>query len=553
MTRTSPHAPDDTAAAEPAQAGAPAGPRRNRVPVLLIAPVVLAALGSWGLVRDGAFGNDESATRWAARLPLHGLFHLLGNVDAVHGLYYLGMHAWMVFGDGPVALRLPSLMAAVATAAIVTALGRRLSGSAVTGVVAGLLYAASPFAMFYAQTARSYAIVSLLVAAATLVLVRALDAERSGAGGIVVARRWVAYGVLIALSGWLNEMALLVLAAHAITLIVTGYAWRARLRWLVAAVLGAVTVSPLYVISSREENAVSWIIRPQPHDIVVLLREYFGPYTAVIVVSVACALVALVPTGRTRAAVAAGTTAEAWRNRGPVGLVSVALPLLVAPPLLLVVESEVGTPLYADRYVLYSVLGAVLLIAHGATRLGRRLFGARARTTAWVPGIAAVLCVLLVQAPFQQHIRTPDARLRDFGPPAAFVGNYAHPGDGVLFFGSFFRMVELGYPDDFRDVADVGVARTPLASGTFRGIDASLGESAPRILACNRIWVVGRRPGGRQASVLFKRERNLLVVHYLRVAVRQYHGLTVSLWTRRPVPLRQVPPRLRDQPVHAPR
>ena len=37
-------------------------------------------------------GNDEVATRWAARLSLHQLARLLRHVDAVHGLYYL-LHA----------------------------------------------------------------------------------------------------------------------------------------------------------------------------------------------------------------------------------------------------------------------------------------------------------------------------------------------------------------------------------------------------------------------------------------------------------------------------
>ena len=61
----------------------------------------MLVLGWWGIARDNSMGNDEVATRWAALLPLRELAHLLGNVDAVHGLYYLLMHSWVALGSSP--------------------------------------------------------------------------------------------------------------------------------------------------------------------------------------------------------------------------------------------------------------------------------------------------------------------------------------------------------------------------------------------------------------------------------------------------------------------
>ena len=60
-------------------------------------------------------GNDEVATRWAASLSLGQLAHLLRNIDAVHGAYYLLMHFWMMLiGGSPTALRVPSVIAMAA-------------------------------------------------------------------------------------------------------------------------------------------------------------------------------------------------------------------------------------------------------------------------------------------------------------------------------------------------------------------------------------------------------------------------------------------------------
>lgn len=507
---------------------------------LLIGPAVLAGLGTWGLYRHGAYGSDESATRWAATLPLGKLFHVLAHVDAVHGLYYLTIHAWIVFGRGPVALRLPSLIAAVLAAGVITELGRRLSGRLDLGIIAGLLYAISPVVMFYAQTARSYAIVSLVVASATLAFVRALEAGRDGASSKVQIRRWVGYGALIALGGWLNEIALLAVVAHAVTLVVTGYPRRVRLQWLVTSIVAVAMVVPLFVISNGESAAVDWVTKPTPHDLLTLLRDFFGPNPVVMVLMIGCTVFACIPSLRTRSALKAGTAREAWRTRGPASLVSVALPLLVVPPVLLVVESELTTPLYVERYLLYSVIGAVLLIAEGAIRIGHRIMGANPYAWVWIPAFAMTLVTFVVQLPTQQLIRTPDARLRDFGAPAKYIGHHAQPGDGVLYFSSFFRLVELGYPDDFRNLTDVGVAQTPEQAGTFRGVDTSFEVAAARMLTHNRLWVIGRQPLGTQPTTLNDEERDLLVDDYHLVRLLQFHGLTVSLFERRSLRLSSV-------------
>ena len=76
--------------------------------------------------------TDEAATIGAAARPLPELWRMLGTVDAVHGLYYLGMHVWLAVAGqvrpGP-DLRLPSAVAVGLTAAALVVLVRRLGGS----------------------------------------------------------------------------------------------------------------------------------------------------------------------------------------------------------------------------------------------------------------------------------------------------------------------------------------------------------------------------------------------------------------------------------------
>src|SRR5213083_527434 len=141
----------------------------------------MLVLGWWGIARDNSMGNDEVATRWAALLPLRELAHLLGNVDAVHGLYYVLMHGW-------VALRIPSVIAMAVAAVLMVIIGRRLTGSGWAGLFAGLIMALTPSISFYAQTARSYAMVFACALGSTLALMYALEAEAAGRSS---RRRWL--------------------------------------------------------------------------------------------------------------------------------------------------------------------------------------------------------------------------------------------------------------------------------------------------------------------------------------------------------------------------
>nr|WP_305778249.1 glycosyltransferase family 39 protein [Kitasatospora sp. MMS16-BH015] len=145
-------------------------------------PVLLAlALGLWGITRQDGIWRDEVVTHQVARRSLPELWHLLGSIDAVHGLYYLLMHGVFLLGDavglgpdgggGLVALRLPSVLATALAAGLLADLGRRLAGWT-AGLAAGLVFALLPAVQQYAQEGRSYALVTTAVVGATWQLVR---------------------------------------------------------------------------------------------------------------------------------------------------------------------------------------------------------------------------------------------------------------------------------------------------------------------------------------------------------------------------------------------
>jgi mannosyltransferase len=506
--------------------------------------VVMAVLGVWGLARDSALDNDEAATRIAAQLSLGQLVHLLRHIDAVHGLYYLFMQGWTAFGTSPAVLRVPSLLAMIAAVALTSVLATRLTRSGWVGLFAGLIMALTPSISYYAQTARSYAFVVACVVAATLVLVAALRAEGSGAAP--VRRLWVAYALLIALGGYLNEMALLVLAAHGVTVLLGRYRLAVLKRWVFAAACGVVLVGPLLVISATQHADVSWIPKPSLSNVRVLFHDYFGARYLVPAAVVLSVIVALLPSrgqqpGPTETAGTASQTAgaatgqAAWWRRPGVSLPSVALPLLVVPALLLIVESVVGKALYVDRYVLYGEPGAALLAGAGLYRIGIWLGSATGRRwLVWTPAAVACVAALLLQIGTQQYFRTPGSRLCNFTLPAAFIGAHARPHDGVMFFNSFFRKDRILYPHAYGNTDDFGQALSPVQSGDFRGTDKPIAAVRPLLLQHRRIWVVGRRPSSSLPTALLRQQSQVLARYFTRVQQRHFRGIYVTLWLRRP-------------------
>jgi mannosyltransferase len=486
------------------------------------AALVMLVLGWWGLARDSAMGNDEVATRWAAVISLRDLAHLLNHQDAVHGLYYLLMHAWVAVGSSPEVLRIPSVLAMTAAVVLVAVLTRRLTGSGWASLFAGLVMALTPMICFYAQTARSYAMVLACVVGATLALVCALSAEAAGAGRRA-GRWWLAYGALIVLGGYLNEMSLLVLAAHAVTVLVARYGPQVARRWAVTAAVSAAIVAPLVLLSIKQHGQLGRIPRPGLGALRMLFHDYFGVTTGVAVLLLACAVIAVLP-----------ARGPAWW-RGGVSLPSVAAPLLVVPALLLILESLAVHPLYVDRYVLYGEAGAAMLAGTGLWRAGQwlsRRFGDQPALL-WLPGVAVCVCVLVLQLGPQHRIRIPASRLFNFGGPSHYVGAKAHPGDGVMFFDNLFRKAELGYPDDYTKTTDFGMAESPAQAGSFRGRDKTFPAVHPLMLEYQRIWVIGQVPSPRLREPLLRAESVVLKQRFRLVAERHFHNIVVTLWQRR--------------------
>ncbi|GAB1823819.1 hypothetical protein [Herbidospora sp. RD11066] len=436
--------------------------------------VLTVAMGIWGLDR-GSMWQDEATTYAIASRPLGDLFATLGNVDAVHGLYYLIVHAVLYLpGDPEILIRLPSVLATGLAALAVTGAARLMGGS---GLAAGAAYALLPVVSHYAQEGRSPALVCAAVAWAVYALVR---------------RSWVMYATAVTVAAYLNLTALLVLAALAVPGLLID-----RRRWSAASGAALAASVPLILVAYPQSAQVARLTAPTWADAGALVSGFAG-------VTVVLAVLGMLRGGPLRV---------------------VAVPLMVVPPALLLLLSQVK-PYYEERYVLYAVIGLALLIGSAVDGIARL-----ARPLVAVPAAAVLLAVTMMPAlPAQAEARRLDSRSDDPAAVAKLMSQLALPGDTVVYLPSIRRLVAQAYPAEFANLRDVALMKSGAASGTLAGRELPSSE----IRLGDRVWTVSRNyPKPEDLDSEQDRAKQLMLhYNYKKGPVYRSLGYAIRLYVR---------------------
>jgi mannosyltransferase len=469
--------------------------------LVVAGPAVVSLVVGGYKIGGPSLWRDEAYTKDAIGRSVSQIFTLLGHQDSVHGAYYLLMHVIVaVIGTSDVALRFPSLGAMVIATAFTAAIGRRAAAlaqgpatggradrhiPALTGLLSGLVFATAPYMTFYAQMARSYAIVTMFATIATYLLLRAYPDGRW--------RWWAPYAAAVALTGLFNLFGLLIIAAHGVTLLLTDArgssangqrgrrVGRVPLRWLAACVAALVVLGPLLRVSLGQQEQIAWLARPDFKTIQRLFYDFAGSKELLFPV----ALLVL-------AGLVASCLADDWRPLNPT---AVALPWLVAPPFLLIAVSY-AKPVYYERYVEFCLPALAICVGAGLTGIVRLASVAPLRRLglAWIPATLAVLAglgiaVLLIGP--QRAIRQDAARPDNLRLASAIVAANERPGDVVFYLPLTMHVLGTGYPVPFEKLRDIALDESPVASGTLTGTEiTSPAQLAGRFTNVTRVWVV---------------------------------------------------------------
>jgi mannosyltransferase len=240
--------------------------------------LVLAAGVALRFYTPSALWHDEALAVNIARLPLSEIPAALAR-DGHPPLFYVLLHAWIgLAGDGDRAVRALSGVFSVALLPLAWTAGRRLGGSrcAWTALLVVCLW---PYAIYFANSARMYALVMLLSLAGTLLVADALSRPR--------LLRLAAVAVVSGLLSLTHYWGLWLLAATgAVLAIAIGHTWRTGQRAerrsatlvLASMVAGGLVFLPWYPTFSQQlaHTGTPWGAASGPLEIARRLLSSFS-------------------------------------------------------------------------------------------------------------------------------------------------------------------------------------------------------------------------------------------------------------------------------------
>jgi mannosyltransferase len=480
-------------------------------------PALLTLALGWYQIGRPELWRDELASWSFAARPLSSLIATAWHTGATQLVYYVLLHAWiMAFGDSVDAMRGLSVLAMAGAAASVTLVGRRLAGTR-AGLISGLVFALVPSVSRFAQEVRFYALEVLVAAVATLLLLRALERP--------TARRWLAYAACLGLLGYIDLVALSVVAGHAGGVALRWYRDRnsGQLWFAAAAAAGLAACLPLAVVGSAQAaDQVKWIPRP---GLDLTAFSFFGRnlfYST----SVAAAFIVL----------AILAWALAWREA------AFATAIAVLPVAAVWLASQGPYSYFFPRYLLLTVGAWAILAGIALSRLDLKM------------AVAGLAVIAVLGAGDQQVIRTAGAHswptypvgvggsYLGYAQAAQVVGRSARPGDGIYYqsLQDDDRWLMIGYGVQYYLAWDLRPG-TPEPRQLFVAeTGAQAGSLYPvlchRPAAClgtePRIWVVASGYDRNPYLAMSRNQAALLRPHYLVAEVRHVPSLTVFLLVR---------------------
>jgi hypothetical protein len=336
--------------------------RSTESALLIAATAVGAALRLAQLTGHGGITGDEAINLALTQHSFGHMLHLF-RFEPNGSLYpIIEWPLIRVFPHSLLTLRLPAVIAGIATVPALYWAGKRIVGSQAALLAAGLM-AVSPLAVSYSQLAKPYALAALFGTLAFGCLARACEGRRW----------WVAYVATMTLATYSHVTVLALLVAQAV---LVPASQRRRWIWSLGALL--VMLTPLILLlhvaaRTSKGNGIYWLDKPSLSTGLHVAEDFVSGRTAL-----ALATVIVIVAAATRARDRQLAVAAAWA--------------ILAPAALFVVAQ--AKPVFWIGYTVPALSGAMLLVALAITRL---------------PKPFAIAAALLLGAIFvQRTVEQPD-------------------------------------------------------------------------------------------------------------------------------------------------
>jgi mannosyltransferase len=439
---------------------------------------------------------DEVATIAGSNRPFLGILHMLQTIDAVHGTYYLFIHALgQVVGFGTIAIRVPSAVAIALTSVIVfkivhTYFGERLAWFAL--VICALL----PRLAWAALEARSYAIDALLGALLMWIFLLLTEPNASGRRAKWL---WVAYTFTLALSMHFFVYIALYAGTQGIWLL-----WRRRdlfKRWMTSTLISVAVSAYLIVWVVLEKGQVGWLppISSATAIEVFVGQAFWGDLALAFVANGLIAAVIFGAHHRSR------SVSDAQHQ-----LIQLFGLVISVPSAIVIVYSIVGGSIYDSRYFTFSAPIVAILLAIAVDQLFSKRMA-----------FAALALIVGLSLPAYFHFRSLDAKGTHWNSVAKIIESHSQPGDGILYTDYDRKSpsqsrLKIAFPHQLRNITDL-TAVTPYykAPGLYPERE-SIAAAGHKFASFKRILVIQVSSEKREFATV----KRILALHHFNQTSR---------------------------------
>jgi uncharacterized membrane protein len=467
-----------------------------RAPLVVLGAIILSA-SALDLFELGARGLwlDEATSITFARLDWQPLLRILSREEANMSLYYGLLHVWVALGDSEFTIRLLSVLMALAAVGVIYLLGERLF-SVQVGLVSALLLSVNAFNVAYAQEARSYSLLVLLVTFSSLAFLHAIEWP--------AWRHWAIYVAAGVLSVYAHFFGILVLLAHGTSL---AFFDRRRVPWkhvfVSMAVIG-LCLAPLALFALTHPGKAGGIAKPTRQDIFGLFytlagADPTGAKPLLLAYGLACMI-----------SIWVALTRRDWRYWF--------LLTWFGLPIALTLAVSVIKPLFVPYYLIVCLPPLVLLVASGLSTIPR-----------WAFAIALIVTVgmaLYEDHRYYERVRTK----KDWRAAIVYAVTRALPGDSLFFYPVYFRQVY----DYYRPATGPPVVfpqhwdwvRTAGYGEPVEGQDQALASIKDLPRTYLRVWLFS------DYDRLSRGVRAALADAFPKTEERDFEGVRVTLYSR---------------------
>jgi mannosyltransferase len=478
------------------------GPRRSDT-VLVVGIITLGICLRLLYLGAPSFWVDEALSVAFARLSWPQFMHLMVTRELNMLPYYLVLRAWIHFGTEEWIVRSLSAICSIATLPLFYRLGVRLFGVRV-GQIGVALLALHPYHIRFAQEARGYSMMLLLVTGSTLLLVRATESSSRRPVSV-----WVAYVATSVLAVYTHFYAsLAILAQWASLAVARPRGLPSRAFALSVAAIGILLLPLAAFVLLGHADPAGWIPHPTFRRVEYLVYSLLGGDNGSGAREFAYPAYAA-------ALFASGASARAaWRThrREPYAWHYALVIAGATLPIILVLAASLVKPIFVDKYLIECLPFTVLLVAVGMDRL---------RPRALSLGALIVTLVLSVHAVVGYYRRSDKD---DWRAATGYVLASARPGDAALFFPRFVVAPFDYYRASFDTTANAVAVIYPGTLG-----DGDVSDALSRLQhRYGRLWAVFNQDGDAGTAV-----RDSLLRRYPIVSDRQFTGVRVVLYDTR--------------------